>query len=314
MVGRPNFSRRVEGFRSLRSDGKPNFSNRVYRVEKDLEVFATRPPVVITPTSPFIEAMEKMYEKNVRSLIVVEGRGRYRGVLLVENALSYLGGGELYNIVLEKLGSNFHKAMKEPIESIMEKDYPFVFTDCKLPDLISLMVSENLSLVPVLRRDMTVYSVMSEHDIVELIAEKRTGVKAREIMTPNIVTVESSSPLVEALTRMVRAGLRRVFVENEVGQIIGVLTAAMIVRFYGSHVAFKYVKKGYLEDTTSVPIREIGWQRVHAVKPDEDVGDVVVKMLDTNVGAVLVEENDKIIGMITERDVFYALAVPLEEG
>ncbi len=302
--------RRVEGYRRLRSDGKPNFSNRVYRIEKDLEILAKKPAVTVAQTTPFIEAVEKMYKNRIRSLVVTDG-GRYTGMLLVEDVMSYLGGGELYNLVIERLENDLHKVINEPINSIMERNYPSITMDAKLTDVISLMISECLKIIPVLRRDGRVYGIISEHDIVEMLAEKRTGVKAKEVMT-QIVSIDSEAPLLEALSIMTRTGLRRIFIKNEMGQIIGVFTAAKVIEYYGSHKAFKYVEKGYLEDTTMIELKKIGWQRVHTVNPNDDVGEVVVKILDEDVGVVLVTDDSKPLGMIGEREVFYALATPIK--
>ncbi len=304
--------RRIEGYRILRSDGKPNFTNRVYRVEKDMELLARRPPITATSTTPVIDALEKMYKHNVRSLIITHSSNLYEGVLLVEHLIDYLGGGELHDIVINRLDNDFHKAMNEPIKTIMDRDYMYVYTDYKLPEVISTMVENDLSLVPVLRKDKTLYGVISEHDIVNLLAEKRTGVRAREIMSTNIVTVESMDPLITAFNVMVRTKLRRVFVKNEVGQIVGVINANKIIEYFGSHQAYKNIRKGYLEDALSIPIKELMGYNVIRVGPDEDMGDVASKMLIENVGAVIVSEDDKDIGMITEHDVFFVLAVPLE--
>ncbi len=303
--------RRIEGYRFLRSDGKPNYTNRVYRVEKDMELLATRPPVVAQPTTPIIEAIERMYEKDVRSLVVVTGSEFYDGMLLAEHIISYLGGGELHDIVVNRYDDDIYKSMNEQLKAIMEREYPHALTTDSLPNVITLMFDKDLSLLPVLTRDKRVYGVISEHDIVELLSEKHTGVKAEEIMSSSIVSVESMDPLLSALRVMSRTGLRRVFVRNEAGQIIGVINARMIIEYYGSHKAYNYVKKGFLTETVSIPVRDLMRYHVVRVDPKDDLGEVASKMLSENVGAVIVSSGESDIGMITEHDVFYALAVPI---
>ncbi len=309
------FKRRVEGYRVLRSDGKPNFSNRVYRVEKDLEVLSTRPVVTATPTMPLIEALETMYNKDVRSLVVIDSEERYNGMLLVEHILSFLGGGDLYDIVVNRYNNDFYKSMNIPVSDIMDRDYPLVDTSLSFPELISIMVENDLNIVPVVHKDGKVYGVISEHDIVRLLAEKRTGVKAEDIMSDNIITVDMSASLFEANRTMTRTRVRRVFLNNEANQIIGALTAKKIIEYFGSHEAFKYVKKGFLEDVLSIPVKNLGIFRIYEVSPEDDVGDVASKMLEENIGAVLVRDRkrDSYVGMILEKDVFYALAIPLRE-
>ncbi len=44
------------------------------------------------------------------------------------------------------------------------------------------------------------------------------------------------------------------------------------------------------------------------VSPDEDVVSIAKKMLEHGYGSALVVEDDKLIGIVTERDLLYALA------
>jgi len=67
----PTPPRRPEGIRWLRSDGKPNISDRIYRVEGDAQIIATRPVYTIAKTSPVLEAAETIAYKWVRALPVV---------------------------------------------------------------------------------------------------------------------------------------------------------------------------------------------------------------------------------------------------
>ena len=303
--------RGVGGYRFLRSDGKPNYANRVYRVERDMEFLSSHPPITGKSTTPVIEAFEKMYEKNVRSLIITGGNEVYEGALLVEHLMSYLGGGEYYNIVLNKYDDDFHKTMNEPVRTIFSRDYAYVNIWYKLPEVISVMVENDLFILPVLRKDRTVYGVISEHDIVSILSEKHTSVKAKEIMSSTIVSVESMDPLLNALRVMCRTGLRRVFVKNEVGQLIGVLNANTIVKYYGSHLAYKYMKKGFLTDTTSIPVKDLMLYRVVRVDSESDIGEISSKMIEEDIGAVIVEDEGEDAGMITEHDIFFALAVAI---
>jgi CBS domain-containing protein len=48
---------------------------------------------------------------------------------------------------------------------------------------------------------------------------------------------------------------------------------------------------------------------VHSTTPDTTVFDAITKMVDRNVGALLVMENDQIVGIITERDYLRQVAL-----
>jgi len=308
--GRPRF---VEGLRWLRSDGKPNFSNRVYRVESDLERLATRPPQTTSSTTPLLKAIEKMYEKNIRSLVVVEGSGSYEGMLLAEHVVSFLGGGEKYDIVVNNFDNDLYKALNAPISIIYEKEYPRIDTRLKLTQVIQTMIEHGLTILPVVDKDNSVYGVISEHDIVSLLSEKNTGVSSKEVMSSNIVAVESEASLREAMSVMIRTGLRAVFVENEAGQIVGTLSLKSILSLIGSHRVFSHIRRGYVEDFTSIRVKEATRYGTLKANEDADVGDVASEMVDRGLSiALVVGEDETPVGMITEHDVFYALALPLE--
>ena len=52
------------------------------------------------------------------------------------------------------------------------------------------------------------------------------------------------------------------------------------------------------------PALEIASKSVTTIKPDVDVGQAAKVMQEKNIGALIVVENEKLVGMITERDFF----------
>lgn len=307
---RPRF---VEGLRWLRSDGKPNFSSRVYRVESDLERLATRPVVMVTPTTPILKALEAMVEYDIRSVVVADSKRKYHGMMLSEHVVDYLGGGERYNLLVNSFENDFYKAINAPVSLIHERDYPAIEVEATLTRLLEFMMREGLSITPVLDNQGLVYGIVSEHDIVRLISQKHTGVPVGDVMTPSIPTVESEASLREAMVILIRTRLRGVFVSNEVGQVLGLITSKDIAKYIGSHKAFNHVKKGYVEDFTSVPVKELARYNIVRVKPDTDVGDLAWVMIEKKEPMVLVVDSDDTpAGMVTEHDVFYALALPVK--
>jgi len=301
------------GYRFLRSDGKPSFSSRIYRVESDAERLASKPPVTTTPTAPFIEAAKKMSKHRVRSL-VVEGPGKkYLGMLLVEHMLSFLGGGELYDVAISRLGSSFYKCMQLPVKEMYDRDYPAAPATAKLPELVSLMIERSVDLVPIVDEEGVARGVVSVHDVVKLLVEKKVGVAAEEVMGGYVPVVSASSPLIEAIRAMSRAGIRKVVVE-ESGKVVGLLGAESVVDFFGEHEAFNYVKKGFLEEALTVECGRLKLREARYVHRSEDLGEVAAKMVEENLGAVLVSDGEKLVGMVTESDVFLALALSRPGG
>lgn len=56
-----------------------------------------------------------------------------------------------------------------------------------------------------------------------------------------------------------------------------------------------------------MPVGHLGPEDVVTIKPDTQISDAVNKLESENVGAIVVTENDELVGVVTDRDV--ALAV-----
>ena len=61
-------------------------------------------------------------------------------------------------------------------------------------------------------------------------------------------------------------------------------------------------------------IKEVMTEKVRTVRPDTRLPDVACLMRDEDIGSVPVEENDKLVGMITDRDIVLRAVVEGAEG
>jgi len=302
--------RRVEKHRWLRSDGKPNFADRIYRKgTEEMELIAKKPVAQVTPSTPILEAIEEM-TKGYRSL-VVSVSDKLEGLLLSTNVVDYLGGGEYFKIVAERHNYNIYSALeKEPVSSIMVKNPVVVYIDEKFSDVLEKMVINEIGIVPVILRDGRVYGIITEHDLVRyLSAGVRVGVKVAEVMSSPVISVESGQPLKKAMEFMIQYGFRRIPVVGD-NVVLGIVTAMDIIKYFGTHEAFKYAVSGDIREVINIPVDDIMVRELVTVFLDDDLGSVAEKMFKKNVGSALVV-NDKmeLLGIITERDILYALAV-----
>jgi CBS domain-containing protein len=301
--------RRPEGIRWLRSDGKPNFSDRIYRKEGEAKLLARRPVYTTTKTTTILGLLEDMARYNVRAMpVVVPNKETLEGMVTVMDAANYLGGGELYEIIVKRHGGNIYSALlKEHVSSIMNPNPVYVTVEAKLSEILEVMVVKNVGVVPVVYSDGSLWGIITEHDLVEHLAEKSVGRKVAEVMTENVVTVNVNASLKEALKTMVKYGVRRLpIVEN--GRVWGMITAKDVVKFFGSHEVFNFVESGNIEEALSTPVKVVGVNDYVTIEPDADVGEAAKKMMDSGVSSLLVVENGQLRGIVTERDILYALA------
>lgn len=302
--------RRPEGIRWLRSDGKPNFGDRIHRKPGDAQLLATRPVYTVTRTTSILEAMELIAEKNIRALPVSHPATKLlEGMTTVMDYVNYLGGGELYNIVVKRYGGNAYKALNdEKVESIMNPNPYYVTVSDRLEKILEIMVTRNVGVLPVVKPDGKIYGIITEHDLVKHLVEKHVGKTVREVMTSNVISINSSATIMEAAKTMIKYSVRRLPVIEDDGSIWGLITAKHIVKFFGSHDAFRFTESPLLEDMMKAPVKLVGTRSYVTVEPDVDVGDAATLMIREGVGCLLVVSEGRVVGIVTERDVLYGLA------
>lgn len=294
--------------RFLRSDGKPNFTNRVYEKARELEYIMRKHFYKPTPTEPIGRVIKHMTQPYGRRMPICRATGEIEGVVTSSDVVSYLGGGEYYNIVLNRHGDSIYSALEEPISTIMSREVIYSSIEESLVDLLEKMVVYGVGIIPVVGSDGRVLGVVSERDIVENLAEKKVGVRISEVMSSAVVTVARSSTIKRAAETMLRYGYRRLpVVEGE--EVVGVVTTLDIIRLYSSNKAFKYTSSGRVGEVLKVPVYEIFNTKVPVVPPDADVGEGVDLMLEEDVDFAIVASEGRMVGLLTERDVLIALSL-----
>ncbi len=301
--------KRRRDIRWLRSNGTPNFSDHIHRVPGDLELIAKKPVATVSPNSPLIKALEIM-SSNYRSLVVTQ-KDYVKGLLLATHMINYLGGGEYFNIVVKRHGYNIFSALeKEPVESIMEREPIIAYTSDKLPDVLEKMVIYNIGVLPVVDEDERIYGILTEHDLVKYLAGiLKIGVEVSRVMSSPVITIDRKASLKQAMEKMISFGFRRLpVVEDDV--VIGIITAMDIIKYFNPHTLFKDLTTTDIREILDQDVEYIMERKLLTVKPDSDLGVVVNEMTNRGVGSALVVDDNMVLkGIVTERDILYALTV-----
>lgn len=302
---------RPEGLRWLRSDGTPNWSQRVRERVKSVGIVASKPAITVRKSSTVLEAAELIASRNVRGLIVTEF-DKVVGVLMSMDIVNYLGGGEYYSIIVRRHEGNIYKALRdERVSSIMNPSPIAVNVNEDLERALELMISRGAGFIPVVDEYGEAYGVITEHDIVRLLAEKKVGVKISEVMTSTIVTVSLEDSLAKVAETMVRHGFRRLPVTFN-DEVQGFVSAKGYASFFGSHRAFKHLSGTSIEEILTLPASIIMEEKFAVISGEADVGEACNIMLESGVNWLLVVRDGEAEGIITERDILVALA--LERG
>lgn len=130
-----------------------------------------------------------------------------------------------------------------------------------------------------------------------------SGNLVRDWMTPNPVTIGPKTTVPEAHKLMKERDFRRLPVVDEHGRLIGIVTLSDL-REAGpsSATTLSIFELNYL--LAQLTVDKIMTREVITVSPDATIRDAARLMLKHEVGALPVMENGKLVGIITESDIF----------
>lgn len=295
-----------EGFRrTLREKGQLSFkAHPSKKREGEIMQIAKTPVVTMAPTTPIQDAIQIMCQKGFRRIPIANPGTKFlEGIITATDVINYLGGGKKFEMIQQKFGGNFFKAINEPIKLVMTQQVVSVNVAAKISDAIELMKEKNLGGLPVVDDENRARGIVTERDIAILFADRISGVRVAQLMSETVVTALPRTTIFEAEKTMATQGFRRLPIVSD-GKVVGIITSMDIIRFFGSGEVFKHLRSGTIIQVLSTPALEIATKGVSTIEPDADIGQAAKIMQQKDIGAVPVVKNERLVGMITERDFF----------
>lgn len=115
--------------------------------------------------------------------------------------------------------------------------------------------------------------------------------QVRDIMNKNVVTIEHDKPALDAARLITEKDISFLVIEKD-GNPIGVVSERDFVR--------RLVAND--KQPSQIPLSEIMSYKFRWVEPSTEIEDAVQKMLNNNIRRLLVLENEKLVGVITQTD------------
>jgi len=259
-------------------------------------------------TTPVYDGIQLMVEQGFRRIPVVDpGTKRLRGIVTAYDLIDYLGGGEKFQIIQREHAGNFFKAINEPVRHIMTPNVISVSSSAKVNDAIDLMVNRNVGCLPIVDKETRLRGIVTERDIIMIFRGIVSGTKVSELMSKKVVVATPETSIMEAERLMVKNGFRRLPIVSE-GKVVSVVTVTDILRFFGSGKVFQRLRSGAIDQVLQTPAIETATGDVVMVECNVDAGEAAMIMLEKGVGTLPVLENEKLVGMVTERDFFKLVA------
>lgn len=295
-----------EGFRrTIRGKGPLDLkSHPSKKHEGEILTIAKSPVVMVAPTTPIYDAIQIMTKEGFRRLPIANpGTKHLEGIVTATDIVDYLGGGKKFEIIQQKFGGNFFKAINEPIKLIMTQKVVSIRASAKVSEAIMKMKEANLGGLPVVDSKDSVKAIITERDIANLFADRTSGIKVAQLMSEKVVTALPKTTIFEAEKSMATQGFRRLPIVSD-GKVMAIITAMDIIRFFGSGEVFRHLRSGTIIQVLNTPVLEIATKTVSTIEPDADVGQAAKLMREKDIGGIPVVQTGKLIGIVTERDFF----------
>ena len=180
------------------------------------------------------------------------------------------------------------------LHDLAEKEDMWVDTYSTLRQLFQLMQKNEKGVVVVLKGEKPA-GILTERDVVKLLY---TGVdlaeEAERFARKPLVTARGKRTIGYALSLIVENNIRRLLVVDSSDNFLGVVTQQELLNhleedFYRSSLTVKHIFD-QLKDLVSVA-------------RNDSINEVLKKMVEHNISAVPILENDMAVGIITEKDV-----------
>ena len=288
--------------------GPYSYPTRKASRESELLIIADSEPPVATPITPVEKAIGMMIQSDLRRLPIVRiASMSLIGEVPLMSIVDYLGGGARSKIIEIRHRGNYFKALREPVEILMNKEVVSVELHSKLDEALDTMAESGVGTLFIVDRENRIRGVLTERHVLRIIAGLLSDIYVRDIMTPRVVTARPTNTLSEACRIMLTYGFRRLPIVSG-KKLVGIFTAMGFLRYIAEKGVYRAIVTGNVNEVLSKPLNEIMKRNVVTIGPNVEINKAAELMLNKGVGCLPVVEDDELVGIVTERDFLMAYA------
>ena len=151
-----------------------------------------------------------------------------------------------------------------------------------------------------------------------------TGPTARDLMTPDVVTVPPETPVMAMARLLSDRGISAVPVVDPAGAVLGIVTEADLIRrlageedkpssWFGALFSDPASQAERFARTHGVTAKDLMTEKVVAVTPETTAAHIAHMMEEQKIRRVVVLEGDKLRGIVSRADLLRALVTPAHE-
>ena len=126
--------------------------------------------------------------------------------------------------------------------------------------------------------------------------------RARDVMTSPVITLRPGAPVQAAAALLCSHGFTAAPVVDAGGALVGIASEADLVRG-------RIIPDGWVPTPEPDPtVEAVMTSAPAAMRPEDDLADVVALMLDAGLRSVPIVDDGKLVGIVTRRDVLRVVA------
>ncbi len=193
------------------------------------------------------------------------------------------------------------------VSSFMTPDPITLQEDAKILDAVKLMVENNIGSVPITDGEKHPLGLITRWEPL-LLAKKLSSLKAADVMTSIPEIVKRTHKVLHARQLLLKYDLIYMPVVDEANRLVGYITVDTIADAF---LAFHDIvpEKHRKERIEHLLVDDIMRLRPLIAKPDDPLPDIVERILDKHVKGAVVVHNERIVGIITLKELVRAVLV-----
>lgn len=185
-------------------------------------------------------------------------------------------------------------AERKLVSAVMTRDVCQLGIERTAHDVLTLMQAHSVSSVLIVEQEM-ILGVITERDIV-LALERKGELHAlgcADLMQSPVITVNADTPCLDAYRLMTSRAIRHLAVTDKHGHVCGIASEGDVMRHFGIEYYMNFKDVGSVMSTDFCRLA-----------PAAPVAEALARMVDRRQSCVVVvDERDRPLGMLTERDV-----------
>ena len=266
---------------------------------------ATREVITTAPSTTIKALCDLMLKTGKRKIPIVDSLVHLKGIVTSTDLINYFGGGDKYFIIEKDYKDNFLSGINAPVSKIMTTEVLFVNEDEPVPSVADVMLNQYFGGLPILDKNVKLVGIVTEQDFISPLAGEKLNFPARNAMSKKVITVAPNTPIKDVTRMMCANQLRRLPVVSE-HKIVGMVRSYDVLKFISDaeFAKFHTSKADVILDETS---RNVMSRDIYTIDEELDLGEVIRLFKKKRVGGFPIIKGDRLLGIITERDVFRAI-------